>query len=359
MDVGIATLSDLPQDPPTTDDREYRASVERRLSLIIRQAEVAEAVGLDHIGVGEHHSFDFAVSSPAVVLAGIATRTKRLQLTSAVTVLSVHDPVRVIQDFATVDQLSGGRAEIAVGRSAFAEPFALFGYDLAEYDELFTERLELLLRLRSEQHVIWHGRHRPPLPGLPVTPPTRQESLPVWLGVGGSPQSAIRAGTLGLPMIIGHIGGSSERVAGMANLYRQVGDSAGHDDRLRVGIALHLLVTETEQEARQAYPHYREFLRPKRAGGSGFIVSPEAYAQGRRPGNALMIGTTEQITDKLRQLHDAVRFDRLQALTDWGGLPDQQIFDSISRFGQEVAPHLRNLEPSLENHLAEDQIRTA
>lgn len=337
MDIGIGTLGDIPQDPGNI---EARTAAESRLALILREAEAAEAAGLDSFSVGEHHSLDFAVSSPAVVLAAIAARTHRLRLTSGVTVLSVHDPVRVLQDFATVDLISGGRAEITVGRSAYAEPFALFGYDLDEYDDLFRERLELLLRLRDDPGLRWQGHYRPALPGMPVAPLPRQERLPIWLGVGGSPQSAQRAGALGLPMIVGYLGGPPERPAAMADTYRAAGAEAGVTG-LRVGIALHLLVTGTEREARDAYVHYREFLRPKRPGGSGFTVSPEAYADGRGPHGALMIGTRDMVTEKLLRLHDATRFDRLHALTDWGGLPQQLVLDSIGRFGTEIAPLLR------------------
>lgn len=340
MDIGIGTLGDIPQDRAITGGTNARTAAETRLALILSEAEAAEAAGLDSFSVGEHHSPDFAVSSPAVVLSAIAARTHRLRLTSGVTVLSVHDPVRVLQDFATVDLISGGRAEITVGRSAYAEPFALFGHALDDYDDLFSERLDLLLGLRDDPALRWQGRHRPALPGLPVAPLPHQERLPIWLGVGGSPQSAQRAGALGLPMIVGYLGGPPERPAAMAEIYRAAGAAAGASD-LRLGIALHLLVTETEQQARDAYVHYHEFLRPKRPGGSGFTVSPQAYADGRGSDGALMIGTRDMITEKLLRLHDATRFDRLHALTDWGGLPPQLVLDSIARFGTKIAPLLR------------------
>lgn len=342
MDIGIATLGDIPQ-LGTTPPGSPRNAAERRISLILREAELAENVGLDHIGVGEHHSPDFAVSSPAVVLSAIAARTRRLRLTSGVTVLGVHDPVRVWQDFATVDLISGGRAEITVGRSAFAEPFALFGYDTGQYDELFRERLELLLQLRDDPAPNWAGRYRAPLAGMPVPPAPHQQHLPVWLGVGGTPASAQRAGTLGLPMIVGHLGGPPQRPAAMAEIYRAAGADAGTTTDLRLGIAVHVLVTETDDQARAAYPHYREFLRPKRPGGSGYLVTPEAYAQGLAPDGALMIGTVQTVVDKLQRLYEATSFDRLQALTDWGGLPERQVLDSITRLGEDVAPRLRQL----------------
>jgi alkanesulfonate monooxygenase SsuD/methylene tetrahydromethanopterin reductase-like flavin-dependent oxidoreductase (luciferase family) len=341
VQIGIATLADLPQTPEALAASSAAEAVERRLALVLRQAELAEAVGLDHFAVGEHHSADFAVSSPAVVLAAVAARTRSLRLTSGVTVLSVHDPVRVMQDFATVDQLSGGRAEITVGRSAFVEPFDLFGYDVAEYDALFRERLGLLLRLRDERDVSWHGRFRAPLRGMPVPPTPLQARLPIWLGVGGSPQSVERAATLGLPMIVGHLGGPPQRPGAVVGAYRAAGVAAGTSSHLEVGIALHLLVTGTEEQARRAHPYYREFLRPKRPGGPGYEVSAQAYADALGPQGALMAGTAETVTRKLLRLYDATHFDRLQVLTDWGGLPEQVVLDSIARLGEEVAPRLR------------------
>ncbi|MFD9701625.1 LLM class flavin-dependent oxidoreductase [Lentzea sp. NPDC059081] len=335
MEIGIGTLGDLPQDQGHGDAGD-------RLAQIIREAEAAEAAGLDVVSVGEHHSPDFAVSSPAVVLSAIAARTDRLRLTSGVTVLGVHDPVRVLQDFATVDLISGGRAEITVGRSAFTEPFALFGYDLEDYDDLFRERLDLLLRLRDEPEVRWRGRYRAALPGIPVPPRPTPSGLPIWLGVGGSPRSAERAGGLGLPMIVGYLGGPPHQPAAMAEIYREAGARAGNAAELRLGIAVHLLITDDEKEARDAYPHYREFLRPKRPGGSGYLVSPQAYAEGRGRDGALLIGTVDQVAGKLVRLHEITRFDRLQVLTDWGGLPDDQVLTSITRLGKEIAPLLRD-----------------
>lgn len=339
MDIGIATLGDIPQTPEITHPTDVRRATERRLALIVREAETAEAADLQHFSVGEHHTPDFAVSSPAVVLSAIAARTQHIRLTSGVTVLSVHDPVRVLQDFATVDLISGGRAEITVGRSAYTEPFDLFGYDLSLYDQLFRERLDLLLRLRDEPAPRWHGRYRAPLSGMPVPPLPYQTRLPIWLGAG-SPSSAHRAGDLGLPMIVGYLIGPPHQPAALAEIYRKAIARADTAEPL-VGIALHLLITDTDDQARAAYPHYREFLRPKRPGGSGYHVTPHAYAEGLGPEGALMIGTVDTVTHKLRRLHDATGFDRLQVLTDWGGLPEQLVLDSITRLGKEVAPRLR------------------
>jgi hypothetical protein len=204
MDLGIVSLSDLQTDPAT--GQRYAAGP--RIEEIIGYAQLADSLGLDLFALGEHHAAEFAVSSPAVVLAAIATRTSSIRLTSAVTVLSALDPVRVYEDFATLDLISGGRAELIVGRSAFVEPFALFGIDTADYDDIFAEKLDLLLRLRTEDRLSWSGRFRPPISDAAVAPRAQQQPLPVWVGVGGTPASAQRAGRLGLPMVLGLIGGS-------------------------------------------------------------------------------------------------------------------------------------------------------
>src|SRR3954469_21840842 len=219
MDLGIYTFAELTPG----------ASPAERLRDLVEEIELADQVGLDVFGVGEHHRPDFAVSTPAVVLAAAAQRTTRIRLTSAVSVLSSDDPVRVFQDFATLDLLSGGRAEIMAGRGSFIESFPLFGYDLDDYDELFSEHLELLLELRADEQVTWSGRHRPAIPGLGVYPRPLQDPLPVWIAVGGTPQSVVRAAVLGLPLAVAIIGGAPERFAPLVELYRQAAREAGHD----------------------------------------------------------------------------------------------------------------------------------
>ncbi|MFF5076335.1 LLM class flavin-dependent oxidoreductase [Actinoplanes sp. NPDC000266] len=318
VQIGVSTLTDLPAG----------TSPARRMEQIVELGVQADEVGLDVFGVGEHHSADFLVSSPAPVLAAVAARTGRIRLTSAVTVLSVHDPVRVWQDFATLDLISGGRAEITVGRSAFPDPFALFGVDLNRYDEAFTERLDLLLRLRDGDTTPWPGGHRPPLVPADVVPRAAQEPLPVWIGAGGSPGSALRAGAAGLPLILGYIGGSPDDLRRLADLYRAAGGT-------QVGLAVHYFAAATEREARETYANYRDFLP--------FPVSPVAFAGGLRPGGHLFIGTSEQITEKLERLHKLVPFDRVQALADWGGLDAGAVRESVHRLGAEVAPALREV----------------
>src|SRR5712691_7410734 len=248
MELGIYTFAELTPDPATG----RTVSPARRLRDLIEEIELADQVGLDVFGVGEHHRPDFAVSAPAVVLAAGAEHTKRIRLTSAVTVLSSDDPVRVFQDFATLDLLSGGRAEIMAGRGSFIESFPLFGYDLKDYDDLFAEKLKLLVELRDSERVTWSGKHRPPLQDLGVYPRPLQEELPIWVAVGGNPDSAIRAGALGLPMALAIIGGLPERFAPFAELHRRAAAQAGHESPA-LSINSHGFVAETSQQAADAF----------------------------------------------------------------------------------------------------------
>jgi alkanesulfonate monooxygenase SsuD/methylene tetrahydromethanopterin reductase-like flavin-dependent oxidoreductase (luciferase family) len=337
VDIGIASLADV--QPVTVDGT--RRTHPGRVDQIVSLAVLADELGLDHFGLGEHHNPDFAVSSPAVVLAAIASRTTRLRLTSSVTTLGALDPVRVYQDFATLDMLSAGRAEITAGRSAYPEPFRLFGLPLSHYDEAFEEKLKLLLKIRAETVVTWEGRFRAPLDDAAILPRARQEPLPVWLGVGGTPASAARAGRLGLPMILGYIGGTPAHLRRLADVYREAGDRSGHANDLRLGVALHYFGAPSMREATSTYPYYRDFLRPKHPGGGGFLVTSEQFELGMRAGQHLMIGTVEHVSAKLAELHDELRFDRVQALVDWGGLPAEAVTESLHRLGEEIAPALR------------------
>ena len=223
MELGLYTFAELTPDPATG----RTMSPEQRLRNLIEEATLADAVGLDVFAIGEHHRPDFAVSAPAIALAAVAERTTKIRLSSAVSVLSSDDPVRVFEQFSTLDLLSGGRAEIMAGRGSFIESFPLFGYDLADYDALFAEKLDLLLRLRAAEHVTWSGRHRAPLDGLGVYPRPKQDPLPVWIAVGGNPASAARAGALGLPMALAIIGGMPERFAPFAEIHRRAAARVG------------------------------------------------------------------------------------------------------------------------------------
>lgn len=339
MELGVHSLSDLQSDAaggpiPTAGER---------IAQIIVYGCLAEDAGLDIFGVGEHHAPEFAVSSPAVVLAAVAQATQRIRFTTTATVLSTLDPVRVYQDFATLDLISGGRAELTAGRSAFAEPFALFGEDIANYDELFAEKLDLLLQIRGEGPVTWFGRFRPSLHGVAVAPRTRAD-LPVWVGVGGTPASAVRAGTLGLPMFLGLIGGSITQARRIVDIYREAGARAGHSpDTLKLGISSHFFTAASGQGARDSvYPYYRQYLAPKTPGGRGWNVSREQMEAASGPGAALVVGGPEEVAEKIVDLHRLLGADRFMGQVDFGGLPPRLVEESIRVFGEQVAPLVRH-----------------
>src|SRR5664279_5714064 len=258
MELGISSFAELTPDPKTG----LTISPYQRMKDLMEEIELAEQVGLDIFAVGEHHRPDFVVSSPAVILAAAAVKTKRIKLSSAVTVLSSDDPVRVFQDFATVDLLSGGRAEIMAGRGSFIESFPLFGYDLKDYDSLFADKLDLLLKIRAGEKVTWSGKHRAPLNGLGIYPRPIQHPLPVWIAVGGTPESVVRAGMLGLPLALAIIGGEPERFAPLVDLYRESATRGGHDAaKLPVGINSHGYVADTSQQAAdEAFPPFAEAM---------------------------------------------------------------------------------------------------
>ena len=253
MEFGVYTFVETRRDPRTGEP----VDVEKSFADVMEQVECADRVGLDVFGLGEHHRPDYAVSAPAVALAAAAARTKRIRLTSAVTVLSSDDPVRVYQQFATLDLLSGGRAEIMAGRGSFIESFPLFGFDLDDYNELFAEKLDLLLAIRAKPKVTWSGRHRAPLNGQDVYPRALQQPLPVWIASGGTPQSVARAGALGLPLAIAIIGGEPARFGPLAELYREAARRSGvAQDALALGINGHGFLADTTQppSTRSSHP---------------------------------------------------------------------------------------------------------
>ena len=337
MEVGVLSLGDLQRDQRTG---RLNRPVDR-MAEILGYAVLADQMGLDVFAVGEHHSAQFFTSSPAVVLAAMAARTAGIRLTSATTLLGVADPVRVYEDFASLDLISRGRAEIIAGRSAFVEPFALFGYDTADYDALFAEKLGLLLDIRAAQTVTWSGRFRPPLDAATVVPRAVQDRLPVWVGVGGSRDSAERAGQLGLPMVLGYIGGTLAHLRPLVDAYRAAGERAGHPGALRVAISTHFHAGADPAKARAVYPYYHEYLRPKTPGGRGFTVSQAAFGAGTSRQGAIMIGSAGEITDKLLDAVKALSLDRIFAQVDWGGLPAGLVEESIARYATEIAPALR------------------
>jgi probable LLM family oxidoreductase len=338
LELGVYTFAELNPDPATG-----RADAGRRLRELVEEMEVADRVGLEVFGVGEHHRPDFAVSSPAVVLAAGAARTERIRLTSAVTVLSSDDPVRVFQDFATLDGLSGGRAEIMAGRGSFIESFPLFGYDLDDYDELFSEKLELLLALRDGERVSWSGKHRAAIDGLGVYPRPVQDPLPVWIAVGGTPQSVVRAARLGLPLAVAIIGGAPERFAPLVELYRDAAREAGHSPAtLPVGINSHAYVAETSERAADEYfPAYAAMMtRIGRERGWPPMTRPQ-FDQLRSPHGALVVGSPQEVAEKILFQHELFGHERFLAQMSVGTLPHARALRSIELFGTEVAPIVR------------------
>ena len=338
MEIGIYTFAER-----TPDASGHLVSAEQRLADLLEEIELADEIGLDVFGIGEHHRPDFVVSSPAVVLAAAAARTKRIRLTSAVTVLSSDDPVRVFQDFATLDLLSHGRAEIMAGRGSFIESFPLFGYDLDDYDELFSEKLELLLKIRASEKVEWSGTHRAPIHGLSVFPRPVQDPLPVWVAVGGTPQSVVRAATLGLPMALAIIGGEPERFKPMVDLYREAATRAGHDPAtLPVSINSHGYIADTSKQASdEAYPPYVETMgRIGRERGWSPPTRAKFEAERSKRG-ALLIGDPHEVIDKILWEHELFAHQRFLMQMSVGTMPHAQIMHSIELLGDVVAPAVR------------------
>jgi probable LLM family oxidoreductase len=339
MELGLYTFAEVMSDPLTGKT----VNPAQRLRDLMEEIELADQVGLDVFGVGEHHRREFAVSAPAVVLAAAAERTQKIRLTSAVTVLSSDDPVRVFQDFATLDLLSGGRAEIMAGRGSFIESFPLFGYDLDDYDALFAEKLDLLLRLRDSERVTWSGEHRPALDGLGVYPRPIQNPLPVWVAVGGTPASVIRAGMLGLPMALAIIGGEPARFAPLVGLYREAAQKAGHDiSKLPVSINSHGFVADTSQQASDdVFPAYAAMMNliGRERGWSG--ISRSQFEASRSPRGALLIGNAEEVIEKILAQHKIFGHQRFLMQLSVGTIPHSKIMHAIELFGTKVAPVVR------------------
>lgn len=335
MELGLFTFGELTTDP--TSGRPIHAAT--RLRQFVDLARLSDQAGLDVFGVGEHHRPDFAISSPPVVLAAIAQATERIRLTSTVTVLSTADPVKVFEDFATVDLLSGGRAEITAGRGAYTESFPLFGHDLADYDALFEEKLDLLLRLRSSERVTWSGRHRPPLRDAGVDPRPVQDPLPVWVAVGGTPASVARAGRLGLPLYLAILG-HPEGFVPLADLYRRAAAEAGHDPRgLRVGVTSHFYVEETSQGARETfYPYYARYIAQNMPAARGQLLPRDAFEAWAGPRGALFAGSPQEVVDKILWERKLLGHDRFLAQIGLGGLPFAATARSIELLATHVLP---------------------
>jgi probable LLM family oxidoreductase len=339
MEIGVYTFAELAPDPDTG----RTISAERRLRELIEEVELAEQVGLEVFGVGEHHRADFAVSAPAVALAAAGEHTERIRLTSAVSVLSSDDPVRVFQAFATLDLLTGGRAEIMAGRGSFIESFPLFGYDLDDYDELFAEKLDLLLALRDSERVTWSGRHRPAMDDLGVYPRPLQNPLPIWIAVGGTPQSVVRAGTLGLPLAVAIIGGAPARFGPLVDLYREAARVAGHDPAaLPVSINSHTYVAETSQRAAaEFFPGYAGMMTRIGRERGWPAMTREQFDALRAPEGALVVGSPHEVVEKILQQHEIFGHDRFLAQMSVGTMAHRDVMRALELLGTEVAPAVR------------------
>jgi probable LLM family oxidoreductase len=333
MELGIATFADLAAGTAPA----------QRMRDLIEEVELADQLGLDVFAIGEHHRPDFLVSSPATVLAAAAVRTQRIRLSSAVTVLSSDDPVRVFQQFAHVDLLSGGRAEIMAGRGSFVESFPLFGYDLDDYDDLYAEKLDLLLQIRAAEHVTWSGRHRAPLSNAGIWPRPIQNPLPVWVAVGGSPESVARAGALGLPLTIAIIGGTYPRFAPLVELYHRTFGEAGHPPaQAKVAINTHAFVAESTAAADRAFaPAYLSMLNRigrERGWPPSGRREYEALSSADGP---LAIGAPEQVAEKILAEHALFGNERYIAQMSVGAVTHRDVLRSMELFGTAVAPLVR------------------
>jgi len=336
MEIGIDSFASAPA--------KSGSSNAQALSELIERIELADVVGLDIFGMGEHYRKEFLDSSSSVILAAAASKTKRIRLTSAVTVLSAADPVRVFQNFSTLDLISNGRAEIVAGRGSFIECFPLFGLELNDYDALFTEKLELLLKIRDSEFINWSGKFRPALINQPVYPRPLQEQLPIWIGVGGTPASFIRAGVLGLPLMVAIIGGETRRFKPLIDLYKQAGQKAGHaPEKLKVGLHSLGYVANTSAEAiKDYYPGYAEMFT--RIGKErGFApVSRQGFEAQNGPLGALMVGNPEEIAEKIvRHSESLGGISRFTFQMD-AGISHEKLKQSIELIGKKVSPLVNN-----------------
>src|SRR5690606_20668126 len=314
-----------------------------RLRNLMEEVELADQVGLDLFAVGEHHRPEYVSSAPAVILAAAAERTKHIRLSSAVTVLSSDDPVRVFQQFATLDLLSGGRAEIMAGRGSFIESFPLFGYDLADYDELFAEKLELLSKLRESERVTWSGRHRAALDNLGIYPRPVQNPLPVWIAVGGTPASVVRAGTLGLPLAIAIIGGVPERFAPLAHLYRDAVQRAGHDPAsLPISINSHGFIADDSQQAADDYfPSFAIVMNKIGRERRRAPITRQQFEASRTLRGADFVGSPEEIAEKILFQHSIFGHQRLLLQLGVGTIEHAKVMRAVELLGTQVAPVVR------------------
>lgn len=334
IELGLDTFGDVtdPSDPART------------VRDVVEQATLADSVGVDAFGIGEHHRDDFAISAPDVVLGAIAARTDRMRLGSAVTVLSSDDPIRVFERFATIDALSSGRAEVTLGRGSFTESFPLFGFELEQYEELFTEKLDLFTRVRTGEPVTWSGALRPPLTDQRVYPSLANPPLPTWIAVGGSPESVVRAARYGLPLMLAIIGGDPLRFAPYVDLYRRALDQFGHATDLPVGVHSPGHVADTDEAAReQLWPHYRANVA--RIGAERGWPPPTRieFDRSTGPGGSLYVGSPDTVAHKIAHTARALGLSRFDLKYAHGPLPHADLMRSVELYGTQVIPLVREL----------------
>lgn len=339
MELGLYTFADVQPDNTSGNAK----NAHQRIKNLLEEIRLADEVGLDVFGVGEHHRDDYSVSAPAVILAAAAVTTKNIRLTSAVTVLSSDDPVRVFQQFATVDLLSGGRAEIMAGRGSFIESYPLFGYNLQDYDELFTEKLELLLKLNEEEKLSWSGKHRPSFENLGIYPRPIQKKLPIWLAAGGTPASAVRAGRLNLPLALAIIGGNPEHFVSFVDLYRSSAQKAGHDvNGLQLSINSHVYIADDAKQAGdELFPSYAAMMNNIGKDRGWSPLSRQQFDYSRNKTGALAVGSPQEVIDKILYEHELFGNTRFLAQMSMGNMPHSKVLRSIELFGTKVAPVIR------------------
>jgi probable LLM family oxidoreductase len=347
MEVGIDSFA------AAYTETSQKISASERLLNLVAEIEHADQAGLDVFGIGEHHRREYLDSAPPVILAAAAMRTRRIRLTSAVTVLSAADPVRVFQQFATLDLLSQGRAEMVVGRGSSIEAFPLFGHRLEDYDDLFAEKLDLLLQLREDEHVHWSGHYRPALTGQGVYPRPVQDPFPIWLGVGGTPASFARAGLLGLPLMVAIIGGETRRFRPLVDLYRESGKRAGHTpEQLRVGMhSLGFVAATTQEAADEFFPGYARAVTDVGKERGWPPVTRAAYDAQRGPHGALLIGSPDEVVEKILRHSQALGgISRVTFQMNVASLPHEKLLGAIELLGTQVLPALREEVPQGSEH---------
>lgn len=339
MEFGISTFGEIVPDKVAGK----AINAHKRTGELIEEAKLADSIGIDVFALGEHHRADYVVSAPEVLLAGIATVTEKIKLSSAVTVLSSADPVKVFQNFATLDLVSNGRAEIMAGRGSFIESFPLFGYDLNDYDDLFTEKLDMLLNLNKDEVISWRGRFRSGIAATGVYPRPYQEQLPLWIAVGGTPASVIRAGKLNLPLTIAILGGNPKQFVPLVQLYRKAAGEAGHDvSKLQLAINEHMYISDSsEQASNEFWPVYERIMNKVGKERGWSPLTRQQFEYMRSPDGPLLVGSVEEVTNKLVNQYSFFNNTRFLAQTISGDIAHSKLLRSIELFGTQVVPAVK------------------